>query len=64
MVHLDVFLFSFTSLSNEFNQEGAISTLTGSLLKLGDKFMYLGSSISSTKTDVNMLHSQIYRCVK
>ena len=34
-----------------FNQTGEISTLSGSSLKLVDKFTYLGSSISSTKTN-------------
>ena len=37
-----------------FNQRGDISTLNGSSLKLVDKFTYLGSSVSSTKTDINM----------
>ena len=36
-----------------FNQEGAISTLNSGSLKLVDKFMYLGSSISYTESDVN-----------
>ena len=36
------------------NQTGDISTLNGSSLKLVDKFTYLGSSVSSTKTDINM----------
>ena len=37
-----------------FNQTGDISTLNSSSLKLVDKFTYLGSSVSSTKTDINM----------
>ena len=37
-----------------FNQRGNISTLNGSSLKFVDKFTYLGSSVSSTKTDINM----------
>ena len=37
-----------------FNQTGNISTLKGSSLKLVDKFTYLGSSVSSTETDINM----------
>ena len=37
-----------------FNQRGNISTENGGSLKLVDKFTYLGSSISSTKTDINM----------
>ena len=36
-----------------FNQRGYTSTLNGSSLKLVDKFTYLGSSVSSTKTDIN-----------
>ena len=36
-----------------FNQSDDISTLDGSLLKLVDKFTYLGSSVSSTETDIN-----------
>ena len=37
-----------------FNQTGNISTLDGSSLKLVGKFTYLGSSVSSTKKDINM----------
>ena len=36
-----------------FNQRGYISTLNGSSLKLVDLFTYLGSSVSSTKNDIN-----------
>ena len=36
-----------------FNQTGNISTLNSSSLKRGDKFTYLGSSVSSTETDIN-----------
>ena len=37
-----------------FNQRGDISTLNGSFLKLVDKFTYLGSSVPSSETDINM----------
>ena len=37
-----------------FNQTGDISTRNGSCLKLVDKFTYLGSSVSSTETDIDM----------
>ena len=37
-----------------FNQTGDIFTLNGSSLKLVNKFTYLRSSVSSTKTDINM----------
>ena len=36
-----------------FNQSSDISTQNGSSPKLLDKFIYLGSSISSTETDIN-----------
>ena len=35
------------------NQTGDISTLGGSSLKLVDKFIYLGSSVSSTEKDID-----------
>ena len=35
------------------NQTGDISTLYGTPLKLVDKFIYLGSSVSSTEKDIN-----------
>ena len=38
-----------------FNQAGNISTLNGSPLKLVNKFIYLGSSVSSTETDINIV---------
>ena len=39
--------------SMNFNQAGDISTLDGTSLKLVDKFTYLGSSVSSTKKDID-----------
>ena len=36
-----------------FNQTGDIATLNGSSLKLTDKFSYLGSCVSSTKTGID-----------
>ena len=36
-----------------FNQTGLISTLNGCAMKLVDKFAYLGSSVSSTETDID-----------
>ena len=36
-----------------FNQTDNISTLSGSSLKLVDKFTYLGSSVSSTEKDID-----------
>ena len=36
-----------------FNQTGDISTLNSSSPKLVDKFTYLGSSVSSSETDIN-----------
>ena len=37
-----------------FNQTGNISTQGSSSLKLVDKFIYQGSSVSSTEKDINM----------
>ena len=37
-----------------FNQKRNISTLNGGFLKLLDKFMNLGSNVSSTENDINM----------
>ena len=36
-----------------FNQTSDISTLEGTSLKLVDKFVYLGSSVSSTEKDID-----------
>ena len=36
-----------------FNQRSDIFTLNGSSLKLVEKFIYLGSSVSSTEKDIN-----------
>ena len=36
-----------------FNQTGDISTLNGSPLKVVNKFTYIGSSVSSTETNIN-----------
>ena len=36
-----------------FNQAGDIFTLNGTFLKLVDKFIYLGSSVSSTEKDID-----------
>ena len=37
-----------------FNQEGAISTPNDGSPKLVDKFIYLGSRVSSIESDINM----------
>ena len=41
-----------------FNQTGDISILDGSSLKLVGKFTYLGSSVSSTEKDIDMLPNE------
>ena len=41
-----------------FNRERAISTL-----KLVDKFTYLGSSVSSTETDVNIRLAKVWTAI-
>ena len=44
---------SFNQTGDISTRTGDISTLDGTPLKLVDKFTYLGSSISSTETDIN-----------
>ena len=46
-----------------FNQTGDISTLGGSSLKLVDKFIYQGSSVSSTETDINTRLSKAWTAI-
>ena len=47
-----------------FNQRGDIFTLNGSSLKIVDKFTYLGSSDSSTETDINMRLAKLWTDIK
>ena len=46
-----------------FNQRGDISTLNSSFLKLVDKFTYLGSSVSSNKTDINTQRAKSWTAI-
>ena len=46
-----------------FNQEGDISTLSGSSLKLVDKFTYLSSSILSTESDFNLCRVKTWTAI-
>ena len=46
-----------------FNQTGDISTRKGSSLKLVDKFTYLGSSVSSTETDINTRLAKVWTAI-
>ena len=48
-LHVNAHKMKFMS----FNQRGDISTQNGSSLKLVGKFTYLGSSVTSTETDIN-----------
>ena len=43
-----------------FNQRGDISTLNGIFLKQVDKFIYLGSSVSSIETDINTRLAKVW----
>ena len=47
-----------------FNQTGDISTLSGSSLKLVDKFTYLGSSVSSTEKDIVTRLTKAWTAIK
>ena len=46
-----------------FNQTGDISILNGSSLKLVDKFTYLGSSVSSTETDIDTRLTMVWTAI-
>ena len=46
-----------------FNQRGDISKLNGSSLKQLDKFTYLGSSVSSTETDINTRLTKVWTAI-
>ena len=46
-----------------FNQADDISTINGSSLKLIDKFTYLGSSVSSTETDINTQLAKAWKAI-
>ena len=43
-----------------FNQRGNISTRNGRSMKLVDNFSYLGSSVSSTETEINTRLAKIW----
>ena len=46
-----------------YNQTGDISTLDGTSLKLVDKFPYLGSSVSSTKKDIDIRQRKAWTAI-
>ena len=46
-----------------FNQEGDISTLNNSSLKLVDKFTYHGSSVSSIESNINMRLAKVWTAI-
>ena len=46
-----------------FNQTGDISTLNGCALELVDKFTYLGSSVSSTETDIDTRQAKAWTAI-
>ena len=46
-----------------FNQRGDISTLNSSSLKLVDNITYLGSSVSSTKKDINTQLAKVWTAI-
>ena len=47
-----------------FQQEGAISTLSGKALKLVDQFIYRGNNISSIESDVNIHIGKVWTAIK
>ena len=46
-----------------FNQTGDIATQNGSSLKLLGKFTYLGSSVSSSETNINTRLEKVWRAI-
>ena len=46
-----------------FNKNGDIITLNRSSLKSVDKFMYLGSSLSSTENNINIWRAKIWTAI-
>ena len=46
-----------------FDQTGDISTLNDSSLKLVDKFTYLGISVLSTETEINMILAKAWTAI-
>ena len=46
-----------------YNQTGDISTRKGTSLKLVDKFTYLGSSVSSTKKDIDTRLTKVWTAI-
>ena len=46
-----------------FNQTGDISTLEGTSLKLVDEFTYIGSSVSSTKKDIDTRLTKVWTAI-
>ena len=46
-----------------FDQSGDISTLKGGPLKLVDKFIYLGSSVSSTEKGINSRLAKVWKTI-
>ena len=48
---------------NKYNQTSDISTLNGSSLKLVNKFTFLGSSVSSTETDIDTRLAKAWKVI-
>ena len=46
-----------------FKQEGAISNLSGDPQKLVDKFLYLGSCVSFTESDINIHLTKVWTAI-
>ena len=53
-------VFMGIQIKQSFNQNDAISSLNKKPLKLVDQFIYFGSNISSTESDVNRHISKVY----
>ena len=66
LFHIQIFGLYMNSDKTEFmcfNQDSVISLLDGKPLKLVDEFTYLGSNISSTESDVNIVIGKAWTAI-
>ena len=47
----------------KFNQDSAISSLNGKLLKVVNEFVYLSSNISSTESNINICLGNVWTAI-
>ena len=60
---LSIYMYMCLYIYIYINKWGDISTLNGGSLKLGNKFTYIGSSVSSTENDINTRLAKVWRTI-